>query len=347
VRLSELQYDLPRELIAQRPAEPRDAARLLVLDRSNGSVAHRVFREIGDYLPAGDCLVLNDTRVIPARFFCQRRSGGKIEGLFLHEQRGMWRALLRPSARLKVGERLRCEGDEAELALCERHERGEWSLRPEPPVPPLDLLRRIGQTPLPPYIQRDPAPDASDAERYQTVYARRAGAVAAPTAGLHFTPELLDQLREAGVRRADVTLHVGVGTFAPIDVDELAQHQMHTEWFEVSQQAAAALRTVRAGSGHIAAVGTTSARVLESLELEQSAASAGDVAAEGWTDLFIYPPYRFRNVDRLLTNFHLPGTTLLALVMAFATPEQVRAAYREAVARRYRFYSYGDAMLIL
>ena len=347
MRLSELQYDLPRELIAQRPAEPRDAARLLVLDRSNGHVAHRVFGDIGDYLHPGDCLVLNDTRVIPARFFCRRPSGGKIEGLFLHEQRGTWRVLLKPSARLKGGERLRCEADETEFVLCERHERGEWSLRPEPPVPPLELLRRIGQTPLPPYIQRDPAPDASDAERYQTVYACRAGAVAAPTAGLHFTPELLDRLRETGVRRADVTLHVGVGTFAPIDVEDLRQHRMHAEWFEVSQQAVAAMRTARAAGGRIVAVGTTSARVLESLELDRQARPVDDVAAGGWTDLFIYPPYRFRNVDHLLTNFHLPGTTLLALVMAFATPEQIRAAYREAVERHYRFYSYGDAMLIL
>jgi S-adenosylmethionine:tRNA ribosyltransferase-isomerase len=347
VRLSELQYALPRELIAQRPAEPRDAARLLVLDRSNGSIAHCVFRDIGDYLRPGDCLVLNDTRVIPARFFCRRQSGGRIEGLFLHEQRGTWRALLKPSARLKVGERLRCAADDTEFVLCERHERGEWSLRPEPLVPPLDLLRRIGQTPLPPYIQRDPAPDASDAERYQTVYARRAGAVAAPTAGLHFTPELLDRLRETGVRRADVTLHVGVGTFAPIEVGELAQHQMHAEWFEVNQEAVAAMRTARAAGGRIVAVGTTSARVLESLELDRQAGPTGGAAAGGWTNLFIYPPYRFRNLDHLLTNFHLPGTTLLALVMAFATPRQIHAAYRAAIDRRYRFYSYGDAMLIL
>jgi len=374
VRLSELQYELPRELIAQRPSEPRDAARLLVLDRSNGHVAHRVFRDIGDYLAPNDCLVLNDTRVIPARFFCRRQSGGKIEGLFLHEQRGTWRVLLKPAARLKVGERLRCEtlaaagaldhvaagapdhvadgapagrSREVEFVLCERHERGEWSLRPEPPVPPLELLRLIGRTPLPPYIQRDPAPDAFDAERYQTVYARRAGAVAAPTAGLHFTPELLDRLWEAGVRRADVTLHVGVGTFAPIEADELAQHQMHAEWFEVSQQPVAAMRTARAAGGRIVAVGTTSARVLESLDLNRQAGSADDVAAARWTDLFIYPPYRFRNVDHLLTNFHLPDTTLLALVMAFATPEQIRAAYRQAIERRYHFYSYGDAMLIL
>jgi len=361
VRLSELQYDLPRELIAQRPAEPRDAARLLVLDRSNGRIAHRVFRDIGDYLHPGDCLVLNDTRVIPARFFCRRQSGGKIEGLFLHKQRATWRVLLKPSVRLKLGERLRCEADETEFVLCERHERGEWSLRPEPPVPPLDLLRRIGQTPLPPYIQRDPGPDASDAERYQTVYARRAGAVAAPTAGLHFTPELLDRLRETGVRRADVTLHVGVGTFAPIEVQDLCQHQMHAEWFELSQRAVAAIEATRTAGGRIMAVGTTSARVLESLELDKpprptadKAGGAGEAAGEqeathasGWTDLFIYPPYRFRNVDGLLTNFHLPGTTLLALVTAFATPEQIRTAYTEAIERRYRFYSYGDAMLIL
>jgi S-adenosylmethionine:tRNA ribosyltransferase-isomerase len=342
VRLSELQYELPRGLIAQRPVEPRDAARLLVLDRASGRMAHRVFRDIGDYLRPGDCLVLNDTRVIPARFFCRRQSGGRIEALFVREQGGLWRALLKPSARLKVGERLRCAEDETELVLCEQHERGEWVLRPEPPVAPLELLRRIGQTPLPPYIQRDPAPDAYDAERYQTVYARRAGAIAAPTAGLHFTPGLLVRLREAGVQRADVTLHVGVGTFAPIEVEDLRQHQMHAEWFEVSEHAIASIQAARAAGGRIVAVGTTAARVLESLALDTQRE-----AAAGWTDLFVYAPYDFRNVDRLLTNFHLPGSTLLALVMAFATREQIRAAYHEAIDQRYRFYSYGDAMLIL
>lgn len=353
MRLAELQYDLPEELIAQRPAEPRDAARLLVLERAGGRIEHRVFREIGDYLDPGDCLVLNDTRVIPARFFCRRATGGRVEGLFLHEEGDAWRVLLKPSARLRPGERLRCAHADVSLVLSERGERGEWLVRPEPAVPALDLLARIGRTPLPPYIRRGTdgrgEPEPADAERYQTVYAEQPGAVAAPTAGLHFTPPLLEGLARRGVLRATVTLHVGTGTFTPIEVEELSQHRMHAEWFEVTESAAATMQAARSAGGRIVAVGTTSVRVLESLTGHAGAAASetGFATAGGWTDIFIYPPYRFRNVDRLITNFHLPGSTLLALVMAFASPELIRAAYREAVERRYRFYSYGDAMMIV
>lgn len=347
MRVDELDYELPRELIAQRPAQPRDAARLLVLRRASGRIEHRVFREIGDYLRPGDCLVLNDTRVIPARFFCRRPGGGKVEALFVRSDGEHWRVLLRPSSRLRAGQRLRCAAAGTELVLLQRLERGEWLLRPEPPVEPLEFLGRVGQTPLPPYIRRAPRPDPEDAERYQTVYARRPGAIAAPTAGLHFTPQLLDRLRRGGVATVTVTLHVGVGTFAPIEVERLETHRMHAECYELDEPAARALQAVRPGGGRIVAVGTTTVRVLESLPGELGRDDRPPTATQGWTGLFIYPPYRFRNVDCLLTNFHLPRTTLLALVMAFAGVAATRRAYQEAIDRRYRFYSYGDAMLIL
>jgi len=353
VRLSELQYDLPSELIAQRPVEPRDASRLLVLDRASGRITHCAFRDIGTYLTARDCLVLNDTRVIPARFFCRRVSGGRIEGLFLHVAADAWRVMLKPAARLRVGEALLSPDSDVRLVIMARLERGEWLGRPDPAVDPLAWLAQVGQTPLPPYIHRGAsgrgAPDAADAERYQTVYAARPGAVAAPTAGLHFTPGLLAELARRGVQRASVTLHVGAGTFVPIEAEDLAQHRMHAEWYEVTPSALTTLRGARAGGQCLVAVGTTAARVLESLPdgvLDGAGIDAG-CARSAWTDIFIYPPYRFRHVDHLITNFHLPGSTLLALVMAFASPELIRAAYAAAIAERYRFYSYGDAMLIL
>ncbi|MBU0617800.1 MAG: tRNA preQ1(34) S-adenosylmethionine ribosyltransferase-isomerase QueA [Planctomycetes bacterium] len=347
MRLKELQFELPSELIAQRPAEPRDASRLLVLERSTGKIEHHTFRDIRQYVRSGDCMVLNNTRVIPARFFCRRATGGKIEGLFLHQIGDVWRILLKPASRLRVGERLICTNGDYELVLCQRHERGEWDVRPQPAVEPLDLLGRVGQTPLPPYIHRPDKPDADDEQRYQTVYARRAGAAAAPTAGLHFTPELLEELRAAGVSTAMLTLHVGLGTFAPISVDDLTQHNMHAEYYRIDERTIAKLNATRAAGGRIVAVGTTSVRVLESLEFELGSGEVAERLHSGWTDLFIYPPYRYRNVDRLLTNFHLPGATLLALVMAFAGIEPIRAAYAAAIEERYRFYSYGDAMLIL
>ncbi|MBU0639681.1 MAG: tRNA preQ1(34) S-adenosylmethionine ribosyltransferase-isomerase QueA [Planctomycetes bacterium] len=355
MQITELDYDLPPELIAQRPAETRSASRLLVLNRTTGALSHRHFNDVAEYVRAGDCLVLNDTRVIPARFFCRRATGGRIEGLFLREQDGLWRTLLKPSARLKIGERLSCEGAAAELVISARHERGEWTVQPEPPCTAIELLGRIGQTPLPPYIRRTAPPDAADAERYQTVYARRAGAVAAPTAGLHFTPEVLHRLAAAGIRRADVTLHVGLGTFAAVEVSDLARHPLHAEWFEVTELAARTIREVSQGPGRIVAVGTTSTRVLESLVARANVAGqpphpapAGAITAQsGWADLFIYPPYQFGLVDVLLTNFHLPRSTLLALVMAFAGVNNIRRAYRAAIEQRYRFYSYGDAMLIV
>ena len=344
---AELAYHLPPERIAQHPAEPRDASRLLVLDRATGGITHTVFSRIGEWLRPGDCLVLNNTRVLPARFFCRRSTGGRVEGLFLHADEAGWRVLLKPAARLRVGERLSCEGaPDRGLLLRERSERGVWTVAPEPPESPETLLARIGQTPLPPYIRRDGAPPAEDAARYQTVYARHAGAVAAPTAGLHFTPELLARLREQGVATAEVTLHVGMGTFAPIEVADLRDHRMHAEWFDCPAETLERIAAARAAGGRIVAVGTTSARVLESLAGPGATLVAGETRRD-WTDIFICPPYEFRQLDALLTNFHLPGSTLLALVMALGGVEPVRRAYADAIAREYRFYSYGDAMLLV
>ncbi len=347
--LSELQYDLPLELIAQQPAEPRDSSRLLVVDRATGHVQHGIARDIVDYLDPGDCLVLNDTQVIPARFFCRRPTGGKSEGLFLHTvEGGAWQVMLKPSARMKVGRRLTCVGSPTTLLILERCDRGEWIVRPEPAIAPLDLLEKIGRTPLPPYIRHGRSRHG-DRQRYQTVYAERPGAVAAPTAGLHFTPDLLERLNRHGVGRADVTLHVGAGTFVPVQTDDLAAHVMHSEWFEAPQAALTTLRATRAAGGKVAAVGTTAVRVLESLPAGALDASEAEPAecVSNWTDIFIYPPYTFRHVNCMLTNFHLPGSTLLALVMAWASPELIRDVYQQAIEQRYRFYSYGDAMLIL
>ena len=346
MRRADLHFDLPEALIAQQPVEPRDASRLLVLERRTGTLEHRRFSEVGDYLRPGDCLIVNDTRVVPARFFCHRSTGGKIEGLFLHAAGGQWRVLLKPSGKLKVGERIGDDSGRMQLELVARHERGEWEVRPEPAVEPLAWLEHVGQTPLPPYIHRAAGPKADDADQYQTVYARVAGAIAAPTAGLHFTPQLLTALLVAGVERAAVTLHVGLGTFQPVVADDLAEHPMHAEWYTVSAETVAQLNRVRAAGGRIIAVGTTATRVLESLPLTLGDARV-TAGHSGWTDIFIYPPYQYRNVDALLTNFHLPESTLIALVMAFASPEQVRAAYAAAIAERYRFYSYGDAMLVV
>ena len=237
---------------------------------------------------------------------------------------------------------------EVGLEVVQRLERGEWLLRPQPAIDPIALLERIGQTPLPPYIQRPNQPTPQDRTCYQTVYAERPGAVAAPTAGLHFTPAVLEELADRGVRRVTVTLHVGAGTFVPISADDLADHEMHAEWYEITPAAMDELRATRSAGGRIVAVGTTAARVLESLPADTlDAADPPTQTIRDWTRIFIYPPYEWRHVDRLLTNFHLPGSTLLALVQALAGQELIRRAYREAVDRRYRFYSYGDAMLIL
>jgi len=344
---SELTYVLPGELIAQRPADRRDESRLLVLHREHDRIEHTTFANIARYVPPRSLLVLNDTRVVPARYEAKRATGGRISGLFIREiAAGLWETLLQGRGRLRVGQELTMGGDAYRATLIERGERGIWRIRIAPADSAETILERIGRTPLPPYIRRRGAPaeaDRADRERYQTIYATHPGAVAAPTAGLHFSEGVFESLRANGAEWARVTLHVGLGTFAPITADDLAGHKMHAEWYSLPATAAEQINNARAAGRRIIAVGTTAARVLETCADERGAVRA----ATGWTELFIYPPYRFRTVDAMVTNFHLPGSTLLAMVYAFAGAERVRRAYEEAIARKYRFYSYGDAMLIL
>jgi S-adenosylmethionine:tRNA ribosyltransferase-isomerase len=338
MRLAEFDYALPSDLIAQQPASPRDSSRLLVLHRATGCLDHRVFRDLGAYLRSGDVLVVNDTRVIPARLRGRRVPGGRrIEVLLLRPAAGdAWEALVRPGRRVRSGTVVAVGTDGDRIVVDDALGDGRRFVRPAGPGSMDDLLRRSGDTPLPPYIARP----VDDPEQYQTVYARVDGAVAAPTAGLHFTPELLHRLRAAGVAVVTLTLHVGAATFRPVTVDEVARHRMGVEYYVVDETATAAINARR---GRLVAVGTTAVRALES-----AAAPDGRIgAAEGWTDLFIYPGYRFRAVEALVTNFHLPKTTLLMLVSAFAGRDAVLRAYDEAIRARYRFYSFGDAMLVL
>lgn len=354
MKLSDFDYELPAGRIARAPAPVRDRARMLVYTRASGARAHREVRDLVEYLRAGDLLVLNDTRVLPARLFARRASGGRVEFLFVEPcapGATVWRALARPARRLRAGERLAVEGGGFTLRLVAREEDaggGEapaWQLELEDGAgrarDPLEALAEVGHVPLPPYLEREDAPE--DAERYQTVYAARPGAVAAPTAGLHFTPELLAALEQRGVARTFVTLHVGPGTFQPVKSEDVRAHVMHAERYELGAEAVAAVARAKAAGGRVVAVGTTSVRVLESCARADGTLAAGS----GSTRLFLVPGERFRVVDALLTNFHLPRSTLLMLVSAFAGREEVLSLYREAVAREYRFYSYGDAMLIL
>ncbi len=343
MRTDFLDYDLPEHLIAQEPCPERDRSRLMVVRRSAGSIEPHVFADLPDLLGPGDLLVLNDTRVIPARLIGRRaRTGGKWEGLFLREtSEGLWELMSQTRGRLTEGETVVIEPGGLELTLVRRTPERRWLARPHEAGPAFELLRRYGQVPLPPYVRKGRAAEA-DAERYQTVYAARPGAVAAPTAGLHFTPRVFERLAERGVGRAFVTLHVGEGTFAPIQVDEVARHQMHREWGELPARAADEILACRQRGGRVVAVGTTSVRVLETV-----AATGPPREWCGETNLFIYPPYEFRLVDALVTNFHLPRTSLLCLVSAFAGVELIRCAYSAAIAEGYRFYSYGDAMLLV
>ena len=347
--VASLDYALPDVLIAQFPPARRDDARLLVVDRAGDTLGDRRVKELPDLLRLDDLLVLNDTKVVPAKLVARRETGGRVGGLFLRERSpGVWEVLLEGSKRLRVGETITAGDDtdgEIGLRLEENKGEGRWVVRVDRPGSAESLLERIGVTPLPPYIRRrndDRSEDDADRRRYQTVYARNAGAIAAPTAGLHFTREMLDRIRDRGIRTAFVTLHVGIGTFRPLSVDRLDDHVMHSELFELSSDTAEAITACRARGGRVVAVGTTTVRVLESSVDEDGSI----VPAHGSTDIFIRPPHRFRVVDALLTNFHLPRSTLLALVMAFAGVSRTRDAYAHAVEKRYRFYSYGDAMLI-
>jgi len=339
MRIEQLDYQLPGHLIAQFPTQRRDAARLMVLDRATRAIQHRTFADLPALLQPGDILVLNNTRVLPARLLGRRaRTGGKWEGLYLRTlPDGDWELLCQTRGRLEVGELI--EVDSLPLRLTGRRD-GHWLARPESPGDAVALLEQHGQIPLPPYIRKGQA-ETTDRERYQTVYAELAGSVAAPTAGLHFTPELLARLNERGIGCAFVTLHVGIGTFQPIKTDDIESHIMHHEWGELPAETADAITACRARGGRVVAVGTTTVRVLETV------ASLGPLTAwRGETNLFIRPPYTFRAIDALITNFHLPRSTLLLLVGAFVGLDTLLAAYQSAIEKEYRFFSYGDAMLI-
>jgi S-adenosylmethionine:tRNA ribosyltransferase-isomerase len=319
----------------------------MVVRRDTGTIEHRQFSELPELLAEGDLLVLNDTRVIPARLTGRRaRTGGKWEGLFLRElPEGRWEVLAQSRGRLAPGESVRLDPGSLELVLVAKTEEGHWLVRPISVIAPAadarSLLERHGHVPLPPYIRKGTG-DAYDRERYQTVYARRPGAVAAPTAGLHFTPAVFDRLRQFGVRWGFVTLHVGLGTFQPIQRDDITSHRMHQEWGQLANELVEEINACEARGRRVVAVGTTAVRVLETV-----AAQGPIVPWTGETDLYIYPPYRFRVVDALVTNFHLPRTSLLVLVSAFGGIDLIREAYKKAIEAQYRFYSYGDAMLIL
>ena len=336
----ELNYSLPDELIAQHPVKNRSESRLLVVNRQAGTLTEDVFSNIGTYLNPGDAMVVNDTRVIKARLKAEKPTGGKVELFLLREMApGDWEALVRPSARVKPGSMV-LVGGQVEARIEEPLPNGRRRVCfKDPDV--LATLQKVGEIPLPPYIARK-ATNVLDAERYQTVYADKHGAVAAPTAGLHFTPELLDSLAEQGVNSTKLTLHVGYGTFKPIQVDSLEEHVVDPEEFYFSQECADLLNTTRVNGHRVVSVGTTSTRVLET-QFREGAYQVG----EGMTNCYIYPPYEFSGVDILVTNFHLPKSSLLALVFAFGGSELMKAAYAHAVENKFRFYSYGDAMIIL
>ncbi len=333
-------YDLPQELIAQHPLDDRAASRLLTLNRNTGELNHRHFRDIKDYLNPGDCLVMNNTRVIPARLYgVKEDTGGKIEFLLLKRiDLNTWNVILKPGKRARRGARFVFGGGLLRAEIIDVLPDGNRIVRFEYSGVWEEILDTLGEMPLPPYIKEKLA----DKERYQTVYSKIEGSAAAPTAGLHFTNELINEIRDMGVNTAYLTLHVGLGTFRPVSVENVEEHVMHTEHFEVTEEAADTINKTRAGGGRIIAVGTTSVRTLEAV-----ASPDGTMhAAMGDTNIFIYPGYKFKAVDAIITNFHLPESTLLMLVSAFAGKDKIMSAYRQAVAEKYRFFSFGDAMFL-
>jgi S-adenosylmethionine:tRNA ribosyltransferase-isomerase len=340
-------YELPPELIASRPLGRRDASRLLCVDRITETLSDRTFDSLPELLAPGDALVVNDSRVFPARLLGEKPTGARAEVLLIRpvdgfdsEHPDVWEAIVRPGSKLKPGRRVEVAPDFS-IEIIGSSSDGTRTVRLVGDTPPWDLLQRHGHVPLPPYIER--ADDEDDRERYQTVYARPVGSVAAPTAGLHFTRELLQRMRGLGVRVVELTLHVGIGTFRPVAAERIEGHELHAEHFEFPHGSAETLNEVRAAGGRVWAVGTTSCRVLETV----CGADRRFRAGSGTTDLFLHPPYQFRGVDGLVTNFHLPRSSLLMLVSAFAGHRLTLAAYRHAVAAGYRFYSYGDAMVII
>ena len=332
-------YDLPEELIAQTPLEQRDASRLMTLDRVTGEVAHKHFYDIIDYLDPGDCLVLNDSRVLPARLLGHRPTGGAVEVLLLRDLGDKrWECLCKPGRKMQVGSEVIFGNGELTATVQEVQDTGNRVVEFHYEGIFLEVLERLGKMPLPPYIKEE----LQDQERYQTVYSRELGSAAAPTAGLHFTTELLDRIRAKGVKTAFVTLHVGLGTFRPVKADEIQEHHMHSELCMMNEETAKILNETKASGGRIICVGTTSCRTLESLVNEDGTFQP----KSRWTDIFIYPGYTFKAMDALITNFHLPESTLVMLVSAFAGREHVLNAYKIAVQEKYRFFSFGDAMYI-
>ena len=339
VRTQDFYYDLPEELIAQTPLQQRDTSRLLVLNRQTGEQEHRHFYDILDYLQPGDCLVMNNSRVLPARLLGHRPTGGAVEVLLLRDLgEKKWECLCKPGKKMQVGHEVIFGNGELSAVVTEVRDDGNRVVEFRYDGIFLEVLERLGKMPLPPYIQAELA----DQERYQTVYSKETGSAAAPTAGLHFTNELLDKIRSKGVRTAFVTLHVGLGTFRPVKAENIHEHHMHSELCMISGETARILNETKAAGGRIVCVGTTSCRTLESLAKEDGTFEEG----AKWTDIFIYPGYSFKAMDALITNFHLPESTLVMLVSAFAGRENVLAAYEAAVQQRYRFFSFGDAMYI-
>ena len=341
MKTSDFYFDLPQEQIAQDPLEDRSSSRLLVLDKETGEYEHRVFRDIVDYLHPGDCLVLNNTKVIPARLFGEKEgTGAHIEILLLkRRENDIWETLVKPGRKAKPGTKISFGGGLLTGEVLDVVEEGNRLIRFSYEGIFEEILDQLGQMPLPPYITHQ----LKDKNRYQTVYAKYDGSAAAPTAGLHFTPELLKQVKEMGVEIAEVTLHVGLGTFRPVKVENVLEHHMHSEFYMIDEEAAEKINRTRENGGRVICVGTTSCRTIESAADENGRLKA----SSGWTDIFIYPGYRFQVLDCLITNFHLPESTLLMLVSALAGREHILAAYEEAVKQGYRFFSFGDAMLII
>ena len=340
MRKEDFNFDLPEELIAQDPLEDRSSSRLLVLDKETGKTEHHVFREIIEYLEAGDCLVINDTKVIPARLIGSKiGTDAKIEVLLLkRKENDVWETLVKPGKKAKIGTRISFGDGLLVGEVVDIVEEGNRLIHFEYEGIFEEILDRLGQMPLPPYITHQ----LEDKNRYQTVYAKHSGSAAAPTAGLHFTPELLKKIEEKGVQIARVTLHVGLGTFRQVKVDNILEHHMHSEFYQIEEEAAGKINTAKANGKRVIAVGTTSCRTIESAAKED-----GTIApVSGWTDIFIYPGYQFKVLDCLITNFHLPESTLVMLVSALAGREHVLNAYEEAIKERYRFFSFGDAMFI-
>lgn len=339
MKKSDFYFDLPEELIAQTPLEKRDSSRLLHLDRVSGELSHEHFCDITNHLRPGDCLVLNDSRVMPARLYGTRSTGGSIEVVLLRELGGgKWECLTRPGKKTRPGAEIYFGDGELKATVTDVIEDGNRILQFEYEGIFLEILDRLGKMPLPPYIKAE----LTDRERYQTVYSREIGSAAAPTAGLHFTEELLDKIRAMGVKVCFVTLHVGLGTFRPVKEDDILDHEMHSEFCMIPQETADAINETKAAGGRVIAVGTTSCRTLESFAGENGVMCA----KSGWTKIFIYPGYKFKCIDALITNFHLPESTLIMLVSALAGREEILNAYNTAVKERYRFFSFGDAMMI-